>query len=229
MSIIFGLLPLLVLAGIVWAIVGALRKGSGEPLTLATATAFYANLMMLVGILGALVGLGDAIKVGLAAVNVGYSYHVYNRLPPCAGPVERCGPGAPQGYIDPSSAQYVDQQRSQDLVLAITLIVIGAAVLLGHHLLFRAVRDLRGGSPVWIVRGRWIALTAICGLIGLGSAAVAVYSTASFFVLSTSSRQPFGDPLGLAIAFLPAWGFAVSRLLRDVRSGSPAAQEIGPA
>ena len=174
---------------------------------------------------GCTVGLGDAIKVGLAAVNVGYSYHVYDRPPPCAGPGEKCGPGGPTGYVDPSGAGYLDQQRSQDLVLAITLLVIGTAVLLGHHFLFRAIRDLRGGSPVWIVRGRWIALTAVCGLIGLGSAAVAVYSTASFFVLSTSSRQPFGDPLGLAVAFLPAWAFAVSRLLRDVRSGNPAAPD----
>jgi len=158
--------------------------------------------MMLAGILAALVGLGDAIKVGLAAVNVGYSYHVYDRPPPCAGPVEKCGPGGPTGYVDPSGAAYLDQQRSQDLVLAITLLVIGSAVLIGHHFLFRAIRDLRGGSPVWIVRGRWIALTAVCGLIGLGSAAVAVYSTGQLFrpqhLLQAAIRRPPGPRRGLS-------------------------------
>ena len=212
---IFGLLPLLVLGGIIWAVVGMLRKGTGEALTLATATAFYANLMILAGILATLIGVGDAVKAALGAVNVGYSYYVYNGpQPPCPGPVEKCGGGGPP-------LGYLDQQRSQDAVLAITLVVIGVAVVIGHHFLFKAIRAMKGGSPVWIIRGRWIALTGICGLIGLGSAAFATYTTISFFILSgPASKQPFGESLGIALAFLPAWAFAVSRLLREVRSGS---------
>lgn len=224
MSLLFGLLPLLVLGGIIWAVVGAVRKGPGEPVTLATATAAYANLMMLAGVLGALVGAGNAIKVGLAAINVRYSYHVFEARPAaCQGPMDRCGPG-PAGWYDGPGPGYLDQQRSQDLVLAITLLAIGIAVVVGHQILFRAVQNLRGGAPIWIIRGRWIALTAICGLVGLGSAAVAVYSTTSYFILSgQNSRQPFGEPAGIAIAFLPAWAFAVSRLLRQLRSGDPTA------
>lgn len=221
MSVIFGLLPLLIVGGVVWAVVGALRRGPGEPLTLATATAFYANIVMLGALLATLIGVGDAIKVALSAVNVAYSYPIYLARPMCSGPVEKCGPGPPGGYDYGPPSGYLEQQRAQDLVLAITLVVVGVAALVGHHFLFRAVRGLGGGAPIWIVRGRWIALTAVCGVIGLGSAAVAVYTTVSYFLIGPTgaARQPFGDPLGLAIAFLPAWGVAIRLLLRDLRQG----------
>lgn len=135
-------------------------------------------------------------------MNVGYSYFdYYANRPPCPGPLEKCVDGPPAGFID--------QQHSQDLVMAITLVVIGIAVLVGHHFFFGAIQGLRGGNPIWKMRGRWIAVTAICGLVALGATAVAIYSTISYFILSGSaSRQLFGEAVGLAIAFLPAWAFA---------------------
>jgi hypothetical protein len=40
----------------------------------------------------------------------------------------------------------------------------------------------------------------------------------SYFIVGQSqSQQPWGEPLGLAIAFVPAWIYAMTRLVADLR------------
>lgn len=60
MAVLGFLVPLAVLGLIAWAIVGITRRG-GEPFTLATATALYARVLLIVGILMGLTGIGIGI------------------------------------------------------------------------------------------------------------------------------------------------------------------------
>jgi len=58
------LVPLAILGLITWAIVGVTRRG-GEPFTLATATALYARVLLIGGILMSLTGVGIIQVFGL--------------------------------------------------------------------------------------------------------------------------------------------------------------------
>jgi hypothetical protein len=192
---------------IAWAIVGVTRRG-GEPFTLATATALYARVLLIGGILMSLTGVGIILKAGFGFINAAYSYYpTYSGYAPLP-----TAPGAPPAGFDL-------QQRSQDLVLGITLLVIGALVAGGHLYLGRAVAHMPGGSPGWIVRGTLLGLTVTTAVVGIPSAAVGLYQVLSYFIVGTSSQspQPWGETLGLAIAFVPAWIYLMTRLVRALR------------
>ena len=156
----------------------------------------------------ALTGVGIILKAGFGFINAAYSYYpTYSGYAPLPS-----APGAPPAGFDL-------QQRSQDLVLGITLLVIGALVAGGHLYLGRAVAHMPGGSPGWIVRGTLLGLTVTTAVVGIPSAAVGLYQVLSYFIVGTSAQspQPWGETLGLAIAFVPAWIYLMTRLVRDLR------------
>ena len=203
MAVLGFLVPLAVLGLIAWAIVGITRRG-GEPFTLATATALYARVLLIAGVLMSLTGVGIILKALFGFVNVAYSYYpTYNGYGPTPTP----------------SSSFDVQQRSQDLVLGITLLAIGALVAGGHLYLGRAVAHMPGGSPGWIVRGTLLGLTVMTAVVGIPSAAVGLYQVLSYFIVGVSSQnpQPWGETLGLAIAFVPAWIYLMTRLVHDLR------------
>jgi hypothetical protein len=210
LSILGFLVPLAVLGLIAWAIVGVTRRG-GEPFTLATATALYARVLLIGGVLMSLTGLGIILKAGFGFINLAYSYYqplAYAALCPAgAGP---CPPQPP--------GTFSADQRSQDLVLGITLLAIGVLVAVAHLFLGRAVARLPGGSPAWVVRGTLLGLTVMTAVAGIPSAAIGLYQMLSYFIVGQSQgQQPWGEPLGLAIAFVPAWIYAMTRLVGDLR------------
>ena len=209
MSILGFLVPLAVLGLIAWAIVGVTRRG-GEPFTLATATALYARVLLIGGVLMSLTGLGIILKAGFGFINLAYSYYqpvAYAALCPAGGP---CPPQPP--------GTFSADQRSQDLVLGITLLAIGVLVAVAHLFLGRAVARLPGGSPAWVVRGTLLGLTVMTAVAGIPSAAIGLYQMLSYFIVGQSQgQQPWGEPLGLAIAFVPAWIYAMTRLVGDLR------------
>lgn len=207
MAVLGFLVPLAILGLIVWGIVGATRRG-GEAFTLATATAIYARVMLIAGIVTSLVGVGIILKALIGFLNLAYSYY------PAYG-----------GYAPSPTAQWVPlssidvQQRSQDLVLGITLLVIGALVAGVHRYLGRAVARMPGGSPGWVERGTLLGLTVMTAVVGIPSTAVGLYQVLSYFIVGASSQnpQPWGETAGLAIAFVPAWVYLMSRLVHDLR------------
>ncbi len=207
MSVLGLLVPLAVLGLIVWAIVGVTRRG-GEPFTLATATALYARVMLIVGVLMSLVGIGILIKAAIGFINLGYSY--YQPVPM----TDLCSPGG----CTTQMTFYPDQRR-QDLVLGITLVVIGLLVAGVHLALGRAVSRMPGGSPGWITRGTLLGMTVMTAIVGIPSAAIGLYQMLSYFIVGNSqqNQQTWGEPLGLAIAFVPAWIFFMWRLVDDLR------------
>jgi hypothetical protein len=215
------LIPVAVVGLIVWAIVGFTRRGGGEPFTLASATALYARVMIIVGVVMALSGVGTILKAVFAFISIAYSYYapaVYAPAPnpPAVAPLEPI----------PS---YLEQQRGQDLVLGITLLVIGILVVGGHHYLSRAVAHMVGGSPSWVTRGALLALTVVTAIGGIWSIAVGLYQILSYFIIGPSqSQQPWGESVGMAIAFVPAWIYAMTRLVQDLRRPHPGATPAQP-
>ena len=164
-------------------------------------------MLVIVGVVMALIGVGTILKAGLGFINFGYSYFDPNVY----GPTNAVpAPGEPPSYLD--------AQRGQDLVLGITLLVIGVLVAVGHHYLARAVSHMAGGSPAWVTRGALLALTVVTAIAGIWSAAIGLNEMLGYFIIGPSpSQQPWGESVGMAIAFVPAWIYAMTRLVQDLR------------
>ena len=177
--------------------------------------------MLIAGVLMGLAGLGIILKAGFGFINLAYSYYQ-----PIAF-AQMC-PASPNLPCQPQyQFTFYEQQRSQDLVLGITLLAIGVLVAGVHLFLGRAVAGMPGGSPGWITRGTLLGLTVMTAIAGIPSAAIGLYQMLSYFIVGTSpqNQQPWGEPLGLAIAFVPAWIYFIRRLVDDLRRphmGAPA-------
>lgn len=215
------LIPVAVLGLIAWIVIGFTQSRRAESFTLATATALYSRVLFVAGVLIALTGAGIVLKALFAFINLSYSYVDY---------AANAAKGAPPGVTGPP-AGYLEEQRGQDLVLGITLIVIGVLVAIAHYYLARAVARMPGGSPSWITRGTLLALAVTTAIGAIPSAAIGVYELLSYVIVGAPQNtaysngpplQPWGDPLGTAIAFVPAWIFVMTRLVRDLRVPQPA-------
>lgn len=211
MTFLAFLIPVAVLGLIAWAIAGFTRaRGAGDPFTLASATALYARVMVIVGVVMTLIGVGTILKAAVGYINPAYSYFATS-----AG----YAPPYPAGVVvPPVPANYVDEQRGQDLVLGITLLVVGVVVAVGHHYLASAVANMTGGSPAWVTRGALLALTVVTAIAGIWSTAIGLNELLSYFIIGgMQSQQPWGESVGMAIAFVPAWIYAMTRLVQDLR------------
>jgi hypothetical protein len=75
-----------------------------------------------------------------------------------------------------------------------------------------------GGSPSWVTRGALLALTVVTAIAGIWSTAVGLNQLLSYFIIGPSqNQQPWGESVGMAIAFVPAWIYAMTRLVRNLR------------
>lgn len=202
MTALAVLIPGLIVGAIAWGAVGVLRQRGREDFTLATAAAFYARVLQIAGVLAVLAGLGVLGKLGFSKFDIGYSY--FRGLPP---------PGVDQGYYGPSLAQ----QQGQDLVLAAMLIGIGLLVAGAHWALGRYLAKLAGGSPSWIEGGGTVAVTVLTGLAGILSLIIGGYQALTYFLVGNQQGMAFGDPLGAAVVFVPAWGVSMLLLMRRIR------------
>jgi hypothetical protein len=221
------LTPVAVIGLVVWVIVG-MRQRAAEPFTLASATALYAHLMIVVTATAALLGGVLVVKVLAGFINISYSYAAgyftgsTNTLCPSGVPASVCN--VPQPDYTP--------QRTQDLVLGLTLIIVGAAAAFAHRALAQALRGTPGGRPMWVERGAAIALTTLYGFGALFGLIAGASSLVSYFVVpasptgytnvfpTTSGGQPFGDLVGAAIVFIPAWVAVSISLRRSLKSSA---------
>ncbi len=177
------------------------------------------------------------IKALIGFLNLSYSYSVTS-FSVSAGP---CPAGAPTSFCTTSPRPDFSPSRTQDLVLSLTLIVVGVAAALAHRALARALRKSPGGRPAWVERGAAIAFTGLYGvgaLIGLIAGASALIS---YFVIpgtpysgytnvypTVTGGQPFGDLVGAAIVFTAAWIVAALSLRRSLRGTSPLSPPAAP-
>ncbi|MGH7860882.1 MAG: hypothetical protein ACREOS_01455 [Candidatus Dormibacteraceae bacterium] len=216
---LFGaLVPLLIVLGIIWAIVAATRREPGEPFTLATAVALYARFGSIVTIAVGLGGIALAVKILISFIDPTYSYYALTCTAAPAGP-----------YPNPCGTSDASFQRNQDLILAVVLIIAGSSLAAVHLGVGRAAGRLFGGAPNWIEGGSLVACTVIFGVLGIGGLISGLYNLLTrLFLGSGPNGSPgpvtFGDLLGFAIAFLPAWIVSLRLLLRrvDERGQRPA-------
>lgn len=224
MSIAIGfLIGVSVIGLIAWVVVGVIQSRRTDSFTLATATALYSRVLFVAGIIIALSGVGNSLKALFGFINLNYSYFDY-----AASAYKGAPPGAPIPAAP--GAGYLEQQRGQDLVLGVTLIVIGLAISIGHYYLAAAIAKRPGGSPGWITRGTTLALAVTTAAGAIPTAAFGLYEMLSYFILGASQSasyggpaQTWGDPLGAAIAFVPAWIIVMVRLIRNLRLTVPTA------
>ena len=226
MTVLFFLIPGAVLGLIAWVVIGFMRSRAADAFTLATATAFYARVLMIVGALMSLIGLGVVFKALFAYFNLAYSY--YGNIAyavPCAPTANGCVSPIPDN-------SYLVTQRSQDLVLGLTLLAIGLVVAIAHFYLARALTRLHGGAPAWLERGTLLALTVTTALGAIPSLAIGLYQLLTYSIIGSSQNtQPWGEAVGAAIAFVPAWLFVMRRLMASLRHPvtAPAAPPPAPA
>ena len=230
MLVLAVLIPVAVVGLVIWIIVGMKQRGV-EPFTLASATALYAHLMIIVSATAALIGGVLLVKVLAGFINISYSYSGFfsggssGAVCPAGVPANLCNPAPPQADFTP--------QRTQDLVLGLTLIIVGVAAAFAHRALARALRTTPGGRPLWVERGAAIAFTTLYGFGALFGLIAGASALISYFVVpgspnqgfstgfsTTSGGQPFGDLVGAAIVFIPAWVVVSLSLRRTLRSGA---------
>lgn len=204
------LAPGLIVGVIAWGVVGILRQRGREEFTQATAAALYARVMVVAGLLAALTGGAVVVKLLLSQIDPSFSYFD-------AGQV---GVGMPG----------IHDQQVQDVILAAMLIGIGTLVASGHAVLARFVGGLRGGAPAWIVQGTSIVLTVLTGLAAFLALIVGGDQVLVHFLVSSQSTQ-FGDPVGAAVVFVPAWSVLMTLLVRRLRGTrrAPAGTTMAPA
>ncbi len=201
------LIPGLVLGAIAWGAVGVLRSRGKEEFTLATAANFYAQVMMVAGVLAVLAGIGVLIKLGVSQIDGAYSYFIPTGA--------QLGPGG--FYGGPSIAQ----QQTQDLILSVMLVGVGAIVAAGHFFLSRFLSGTPGAAPTWITRGTLVALTVLCGLEAVLATLIGGFQLLTYFIVGDQQNpMQFGEAIGAAIVFVPAWIVAMTVLLRRARHPS---------
>jgi hypothetical protein len=225
------LVPAAVVGLVIWIVVGS-RQRAAEPFTLASATTFYSHVMVIVTATAALCGGVLLVKAAFGFWDIRYSYGLAGFSGAISGP---CPAGAPTDVCNPQIPQFdFTPQRTQDLVLGLTLVVVGVVVAIAHRALAQAVRDLPGGRPIWVERGSTIAFTVLYGFGAIFGLIAAVYTLISYFVVPAASSslqptfipnasggQPFGELIGTALAFSIAWVVAALHLRRRLRASAP--------
>ena len=229
MLVLAVLIPVAVIGLVFWVIVG-MKQRAAEPFTLASATALYAQLMIIVTATAALCGGVLLVKVLLGFIDINYSYSAGFISGSSAN---LCPSGAPASVCNVPPQPDFSPQRTQDLVLGLTLIIVGVVATFAHRALAQAVRRSPGGRPLWVERGGAIAFTTLYGFGALFGLIAGASALISYFVVPasptagysnvfpiTSGRQPFGDAVGAAILFIPAWVVASMFLRRSLNASA---------
>ena len=240
-----GALIVVAIIGVITWVVIAVRQRASEPATFAGAGSFYAHIMSIVGVTMALVGGAVLIKALIAFADLGYSYQGFG----FSGQSCTSNSQGQSSCTNLAPAFDATPQRTADLILAGALILIGVAVWYVHRALSRNVATLPGGHPGWVHHGTLIAFTLLFGFAAIFSLVTGLSSLVTYFATSgtpstiplsgvavgNAMKQPFGDGLGAAAVFVPAWIFAVRALFRELRPGAatspapPPVQGTAPA
>jgi len=222
MIVLSVLVPLALIGLIAWIAVGV-RKRADEPFTMASLAALYAALMTIVGVILLLLGVVAGARAAVGFINLSYSYST----PTILGIPTTSGSSSPScsttgAGCSPVSTDFTPQ-RTDDIVLAITLAGAGILILVIHRLLARGVRHRPGGLPSWVQGGTLLGLLVLTGAAAVFAIVSTAYALVTYFITPSSSTMqgPFGDVVGAAVAFIPAWIVCLIVLLRRQRLSHP--------
>ena len=197
MFVILSLAPLFVVIAIVWPIV-AIAKQLLEPSEYtftACVAAWYAQIMVMVGIVVLTIGIGYLFKSLFGYLDLNYSYR------PLSLPI--------LGILGPTNVAYLEQQRLVDLVVRVPgLLVAGPVIYFVFAYLSRTASAQRVPAPYWVLRGSQLILTIFLGTVSVICGLLALNLGLGYLLNSTSGIQPnvpFGEMLGFALAFIGAF------------------------
>jgi len=209
---VLGILsPVLVIGLIVAAVVAFMRSRAveGGGITFSAVLVGYVAVAMLVSVFLLAAGSAFLIKAGFSgAVGTDFSYST--ALEPRYSPYEPPYPSEsdkvapePESWVDPS-----DNARRNDIAAGVTLVFISVTLFAVHGTAAVVLRR-RGAQGVHFV-SRVYNLLGLAGasIAFLASGGVALHGVIRRYVLETenldASELPHpGDPLALAIVFLP--------------------------
>lgn len=241
MVVLAVLIPVALLGVIAWVIVG-LRQRTGEAGTLAGAGSLYAHVMSIVGTTMALLGGGILVKALIGFIDLRYSYQ---ETLSSAIFGQSIGSSLPQGTpnLDQIGSFYAPL-HTRDIILALTLIAVGLGVVSLHQAIARRLALSSGGDPVWVRHGSVIAYPVLYGFAAILALAAGASGLFAYFVIAhgtglengvfssgygvpATGAAPFGEALGAAALFAPAWVISTRALLRSVGGGGPSGQFSG--
>ncbi|MHB8718395.1 MAG: hypothetical protein ACYDAC_05840 [Candidatus Dormibacteria bacterium] len=237
MTVLSILVPTAILGLIIWVVTGT-RRATREPLGAAGVGIFYANLMKVATATVALVGGGVLVKAVVGFINVDYAYVV-----PVSG--ETCSSSSSGPFTCMPNISRVDfaPQRSQDLVLGLTLVGAGLLVFAFHAWFAASLRARGEAPPGWLDTSTSLAYVVLWAPAALFGLIASVYAILVYFVVPDTApspgagfggngpHQPWAELLGAALMFVPAWAVAVARLRRRIpaRSAHPTTPALPPA
>lgn len=204
------LVPLLLLLVVIWAFAADgnvfRKREDGEPRSLTQTFALTASLLVLAGAVTTLFGVAAVVKAGVGYANLDYSYRH-------------------EQYADQTAAADAVEivrrasERADDLVRGVTLAVVGGILSGAYLAISRAIR-IPPDRAAPVARRMTVAFSALCALVGLIALAIGLYTMLQYFIVPRppdTPREPWGEPLGIAVAFVPAWLASIPFLLRAVR------------
>lgn len=214
MWVLYGILPPVLLVGLIVAAVVAFVRGRAA-ITFSSVLMGYVALAMLVSVFLLASGSGLLIKTGLSeAVGRDFSYDTeleprYSPEPPSpAEPEDSPEPASrrypePETWVDPS-----DNALRDDIAAGVTLVFVGLTLFAVHGVAAVVLRR-RGAQGADFISRVYNLLGLAGASIGfLGSGGGAVYGILRRYALETENMDPWelphpGEPLAFAVVLLP--------------------------
>lgn len=211
MGVLSALVALLLVGAIVAIVVG--RRRESAPWTLATFVGLYAYLLFAVGIVMAAIGAATVVRAGLGYVEPEYSYRRSTYFPIRTNT-------EPKEQFVAREDERIRRERAADLLRGITLLLVGGIVSAAHAAIARTATRAAGASAAPLAHGTLLVLSALSALVGLITLAIGVYTWLQYLLIAPTenqTREPFGEPIGYAIAFTLIWLATLPSVLRIVR------------
>jgi len=193
MLVVLGLVPIVIVIAIIWPIVAIAKQQEAQ--SGYSYTAWYAQIMAMVGIVVFTMGIGYLFKSLIGSLNLGFSY----------GPT----PFLLVGQEGPSKVAALEQQRLVDLLVRTPSLMVGGPVMyFVHASLSRTVSAQRVRAPSWVIRGSQLVQTIFLGTVSTVAGLLALNLLLGYLLISPPGNQlrvPFGEMLGFVLAFIGAF------------------------
>lgn len=217
MWVFFGILPPVLVIGIIVAGVVAFMRGraTGGAITFSGVLMGYVALAMLVSVFMLASGGALLIKTGLSeAVGRDFSYDTeleprYSPEPPSlAEPEDSPEPPSrrypePETWVDPS-----DNALRDDVAVGVTMVFIGLTLFAVHGVAAVVLRRRGAQGADFVSRVYNLLGLAGASISFLASGGGALYGIIRRYLLDTENLEPWdfphpGEPLAFAVVFLP--------------------------
>ena len=195
----------------------------------------YLYLATAIGLIIMLIGIAGLAKVTLGEVaDRDFSYNVYPIPEPRPVPAEPTAPAEKPGAppVESRDAQLlrrdkqINREKKDDLINGLTLAMVGAIVLGAHDLLRRRMESGLDSTQNTLKRAFVFIMLVTLSIGSLVSLSTGISELLRFYLVEPAAefetKNPPGDKLGFAIAFVPVWIYFIFLAVRQYgRKGTP--------